>query len=384
MQKLKFPGVKILDRYIMRKFLGTWVFSVAMFIIILVIFDYAEKLEDFINNKAPMGEIWVNYYLNFIPFFINQFVGLLTFIGVVFFTSKMAYNTEIVAMLSSGESFRRLMWPYFLSATAIMLFSLALNLWIIPRANTPRVAFENKYVSSKIRASQMYERNIYRQVAPDTYIYLRGFDGERQTAEFLAIEHYEGGRLARALEAAEARYDEESGHWRADNYTERVMPARDSAGGAVRDSLRVATTEQFALHSRLDTVVNLNTTELGSLDQLIKTMNIHELNDFVAEQKRKGSDSIALLEVERQSRFSYPVAIFILTLIGVSLSSRKVRGGTGLHMGLGIALCATYILFGRFAEEFAKGGIMPAALAVWMPNILFAAVAVWLYVKAPK
>jgi lipopolysaccharide export system permease protein len=134
----------------------------------------------------------------------------------------------------------------------------------------------------------------------------------------------------------------------------------------------------------LDTLINLNTTELGRLDQLVKTMNFNELNGFIAEQKDKGSDMMALFEVERQSRFSYPVAIFILTLIGVSLSSRKVRGGTGLHMGLGIGLCFTYILFSRFAEEFAKGGIMPAALSVWIPNIVFAAIAVYLYIKAPK
>ncbi len=374
--KLKFPGIKILDRYIIRKFLGTWIFSIALFIVILVVFDYAEKLEDFINNKAPVSAIWLQYYFNFIPFFINQFVGLLTFIGVIFFTSKMAYNTEIIAMLSSGESFRRLMWPYFLSATVIMLFSLALNLWVIPKANAPKVAFEQKYITSQIRQSQMYDPNIYRQIGLGTFVYLRSFSGETQKASYFAIERYADGRLAETLEAANVTYNEKTGRWSAPTFITRTMPFVDSAG--------VRSEEIFSRHVALDTMINLNTTELGRLDQLITTMNFRRLNEFMAEQKDKGSDMMALFEVERQSRFSYPVAIFILTLIGVSLSSRKVRGGTGLHMGLGIGLCFTYILFGRFAEEFAKGGILPAALAVWIPNILFAAIAVYLYIKAPK
>ncbi len=374
--KLKFPGIKILDRYIIRKFLGTWIFSIAIFIVILVVFDYAEKLEDFINNKAPMSAIWLQYYLNFIPFFINQFVGLLTFIGVIFFTSKMAYNTEIVAMLSSGESFRRLMWPYFLSATVIMLFSLVLNLWVIPRANEPRVAFLQQYNTRDRAASRTYDPHIYRQIGPGTFVYLRNFSGETQKAAYFAIERYENGALASSLEAATVTYDEQTRRWTAPTYITRTMTAPDSLGNP--------SGERFEKLTNLDTLININTTELGRLDQLITTMNIHELNDFIDEQKEKGSDMMALFEVERQSRFSYPAAIFILTLIGVSLSSRKVRGGTGLHMGLGIGLCFGYILFSRFAEEFAKGGILPAAISVWMPNVIFAAIAVYLYIKAPK
>ncbi|MDR2912271.1 MAG: LptF/LptG family permease [Alistipes sp.] len=374
--KLKFPGLKILDRYIIRKFLGTWVFSIAMFVVILVVFDYAEKVDDFITNKAPMSEIWLQYYLNFIPFFINQFVGLLTFIGVIFITSRMAYNTEIIAMLSSGESFRRLMWPYFLSATAIMLFSLALNLWIIPRANEPRVAFEQTYVSSTRAASMTYAPNIYRQIGPNTYIYLRNFEGQDQTADFLAMERYENGLLVETLEAGDVVYNEENSHWNATMFIRRQLSVPDSLGGM--------SPEVFTRGLNLDTLINLNTAELGRVDRLIKTMSIGELNDFIDEQQQKGSDMMAVFEVERQSRFSYPAAIFILTLIGVSLSSRKVRGGTGLHIGLGITLCFGYILFSRFAEEFAKGGILPPSLSVWMPNIIFAAIAAWLYVKAPK
>lgn len=368
--KLKFPGVKILDWYIMRKFLGTYLFAIATFTVILIIFDYAEKVDNFIANKAPFSAIVLNYYPNFVPSFINQFSGLFTFISVIFITSKMAYNTEIVAMLSGGMSFRRLMWPYFLSAMAITLLALVLNLWVIPRTSDHRVAFEAQYINKAKNESQKYDTDIYRQVGPGTYIYLRSFTGETQKASYFAIEKYEENRLVESLEAADVTYGEDTGRWTAPKYIIRRMYDENS--------------EEFLQFKQLDTMINLNTTELGNVGKLIKTMNIGELNEFIDEQSDKGSDMLSVFEVERQSRFSYPAAIFILTLIGVSLSSRKVRGGTGLHMGLGISLCFAYILFSRFAEEFAKGGVLPAALAVWIPNLIFMLIAIWLYIKAPK
>lgn len=365
--KLKFPGIKILDRYIIRKFLGTYLFAIGLIIIIVVIFDYAEKVDDFITTKPSASAIVFDYYLNFIPFFVNQFSGLFTFIAVIFFTSKMAYNTEIIAMLSGGMSFRRLMWPYFVSAMAISMLALTLSLWIIPRANQSRLDFEMKYL--RRNQNQKFDTDIYRQLEPGTFIYLRGFTGQTQKASYFAIEKYEGNRLVETLEAADAVYFESAGRWRAPKYIVRRLYDNQ---------------EEFLQFQKLDTLINLNTAELGKVDQLIKTMNISELNTFIAQQRLKGSDMMPVFEVERQSRFSYPAATFILTLIGVSLSSRKVRGGTGLHIGLGIGLCFAYILFGRFAEEFAKGGLLPAALSVWIPNLIFTLIAIWLYIKAPK
>jgi lipopolysaccharide export system permease protein len=366
--KLKFPGLKVLDRYIIRKFLGTYIFAIALIIIIVMIFDYAEKVDDFIATKPTWGEVIFDYYLNFIPFFINQFSGLFTFIAVIFFTSKMAYNTEIIAMLSGGMSFRRLMWPYFVSAMAITILSLSLNLWVIPRANDKRVTFEMQFF--KRNQNIKYDTDIYRQIEPGTFVYLRSFVGQDvQKASFFTIERYEKNTLVEVLEAADVTYIEEAGRWRAPKYTIRRIYGED---------------EEFLQFQRLDTVVNLNTAELGKVDQLIKTMPISRLNKFIDQQRIKGSDMMPVFEVERQSRFSYPLATFILTLIGVSLSSRKVRGGTGLHMGLGIGLCFGYILLGRFAEEFAKGGVLLPVLSVWMPNIIFLVIALWLYIKAPK
>ncbi len=366
--KLSFPGFKILDRYILWKFLATYYFAIAMIIGVVVGFDYVEKIDDVTELKAPLKAILFDYYLNFIPFFINQFSGLFTFIACIFFTSKMAYQTEIVAMLSGGMSFRRLMWPYFLGALTIGSLSLFLNLWLIPISQRHIVDFEQQYI--KRRMSAKYDRHIYRQIEPGTFAYIRGYrDGDRR-ASFFALDHYEGSVLTRSLEASEVTFNPETNRWTAPRYTRRSF---DSLGA-----------ERFEQFRNLDTLINLDVNELGRINELIQTMNITELNDFLDQQRAKGSDAINLIEVERHARYAYPLSTFILTLIGVSLSSRKVRGGTGLHIGIGTALCFSYILFNRFFEEFAKSGSLPPGLAVWLPNIIYLFIAVYLYRKAPK
>lgn len=362
------PGLKILDRYIIRKFLGTYIFSIVMIIVVVVIFDYVEKIDDFTTSKAPFESIVKDYYLNFIPFFINQFSALFTFIACIFFTSKLAYQTEIIAMLSGGMSFRRLMWPYFIGATVITIISLVLSLWVIPISQRTCVEFEKQYIPR--RKMYQYDRHIYRQVEPGTFLYIRGFSESALHASFIALEKYEGSSLRSTLEASEAKFDNETKRWTASRYITRHI---DDSG-----------VETFVQHRNLDTLLNLDIVELGNLQTLVKTMNIVELNDFIKQQRDKGSDSIRQLEVEHHTRYAYPIGTFILTLIGVSLSSRKVRGGTGLHIGIGIALCFSYIMLNRVFEEFAKGGTLPTLLAVWLPNIIYTIIAVYLYRKAPK
>ncbi len=362
------PGLNILDRYIIRKFLGTYIFSIMIFIVIVVIFDYVEKIDDFTTTKAPMNKIINDYYLNFVPFFINQFSALFTFIACIFFTSRLAGRTEIVAMLSGGMSFRRLMWPYFISASIITAISLTLSLWIIPVSQRTCVAFEQEYIPR--RKEFKYDRHIYRQVEPGTFLYLRGFNDKSLKASFLAIEKYEGSSLLSTLETSDATFERETKRWTAQRYVTRYFDDEEH--------------ETFKQHRNLDTLLNLDINELGNISQLIKTMNIDELNAFIDQQRAKGSDSIRQLEVERHTRYAYPLGTFILTLIGVALSSRKVRGGTGLHIGVGIALCFSYIMLNRVFEEFAKGGSLPTMLAVWLPNIIYAIVAIYLYRKAPK
>ena len=362
------PGLNILDRYIIRKFLGAYIFSIILIIVIVVIFDYVEKIDDFTTTKAPLNKIIKDYYLNFIPFFINQFSALFTFIACIFFTSRLANRTEIVAMLSGGMSFRRLMWPYFISASVITTIALVLSLWIIPISQRTCVAFEQEYIPR--RKEFKYDRHIYRQVEPGTFLYLRGFSDNSLKASFLAIEKYEGSSLVSALEDADASFDKETKRWTAQRYVTRYFDNEEQ--------------ESFKQHRNLDTLLNLDIVELGNLSQLMETMNIEELNTFIDQQRAKGSDSIRLLEVERHTRYAYPLGTFILTLIGVALSSRKVRGGTGVKIGIGITLCFSYIMLNRIFEEFAKGGSLPTMLAVWLPKIIYAIVAVYLYRKAPK
>lgn len=363
------PGFKILDGYITRKFLGTFFLAIALIIIIVVVFDAVEKIDDFIEMKAPLKAIILGYYVNFIPYFINLFCGLFTFIAVIYFTSQMAGRTEITAIQASGVSFRRLLWPYFVSAMFITAISLFLNLQVIPSANEQRVDFEGKYLRKNRRVQ--YEPHIYRQIEPGVFVYMRNYNPSTNKASFMTIERFEGSAIVESLEASDISYNEKNGHWEAPKYaTHRFVGEEDI----------------FELHTtRLDTLINLTEQELGKVENLITTMKIGELNLFIEQQKQKGSDMIGIFEVERQKRFSYPLSVFILTVIGVSLSARKMRSGTGVNIGIGVILCFTYIMMGRVFEEIAKNndGIM-SILLVWLPNIIFALIAAFIYRKAPK
>ncbi|MEG0656504.1 MAG: LptF/LptG family permease [Mucinivorans sp.] len=360
----------ILDRYIIKKFLMTYFFAIAMIIVVVVIFDASEKIDDFMSGHAPWSAIIGQYYVNFIPFFINQFSSLFTFIAVIFFTSKMAYDTEIIAILSSGVSFRRLMYPYFVAAFVITAFSLLLNLLVIPGANARRIDFERKYMQQPGQEASQYDRYIFRQIAPSTFVFIKDFNGESSTAGFLTLETYDGGRVVSSLQASSVKYQKSTGRWSAPKYTLRSY-------NGDRDTLLRSNTP-------LDTTINLTPDELGRVTELIQTMDSFRLAKFIKAQKEKGSDMVSVFLVEAYSRYAYPISTFILTLIGVALSSRKVRGGTGLHIGIGITLCFSYIVLMRFTGEFAKSGTLPVWLAIWLPNIIYLIIGVYLYRKAPK
>ncbi len=367
LSKLK---IGIIDRYIMRRFIGVYLFTIGLLVLIVIVFDAAEKIDDFLEAHISMWEVITGYYLNFIPYFVNQFSGLITFIAVIFFTSKMAYDTEIIAILSSGVSFNRLMWPYFVAAAMITALALMLNLFLIPGANARRIAFEAEHHLNKTDANSAYAPYLYRQIGPNTIAYIKNFSGETNEAIYFALETYDGGSIVSSLEAMHARFDPETGRWTASKYIHRTYDGE-------RENL--VRSEQ-----PLDTLINLSPEELFSVQDLVQTMNSPRLRRFIEQQEAKGSDMVAVFKVENYSRYAYPLSTFILTLIGVSLSSRKVRGGTGLHIGIGIALCFSYIVLMRFASEFAKGGLLPPFIAIWLPNIIYLAIGIYLYRKAPK
>lgn len=362
------PGFRTLDKYILGKFLRTYIFGILMMVVILVVFDYVEKVDDFTELKAPWNEIVWDYYMNFIPQFISQFSALFTFIAVIFFTSKMAMQTEIVAILSGGVSFRRLMWPYIMGATIITVLSLVLSLWVIPEGQKASVEFQNKYLKSQ--QTLVYPEHVYRQIESGTFAYVRGYSPNAERVPFFAIERFDSTQLVETLDAANASFDEETGRWTAPRY---MIYSRGEDG-----------TLSGKQYRNLDTLINLDVRELGDISGVVETLTYEELNDFLEQQRSKGSDEVFLIEVERHSRFSYPISTIILTIIGVALSSRKVRGGMGMHIGMGIALCFSYLMLGRVFEQIAISGEMVPWLGVWLPNIVFAVIAIVVYRKAPK
>jgi len=359
--------LKTIDLYIIRKFIGTYVFAIVLIVGIAVIFDISEKLDDFMEKKPPLSAIIFDYYLNFIPYFANLFSSLFTFIAVIFFTSKMAYDTEIIAILSSGVSFKRLLYPYFVSASIIAILSFFLTSFIIPPANRVRLDFENTYIR---RPFQNSDRNIHKQVRPGLFIYMKSYNSFNQTGYNFSIEHFVDNRLQSKLMSDYARWDSTKNKWTAENYYIRNY----NTDG-----------QQIIKGNRIDTIIYLTPKDFTQrTDLVIETMNLFQLNEFIDQQRLQGADNVNVFLIEKYSRLAYPFSTFILTLIGVSLSSRKVRGGIGLHIGIGLGISFTYILFMRFTTMFSVGGLLTPGIAVWIPNILFAFIAIGLYRMAPK
>ena len=316
--------MKKLDLYIIRKFLGTFFFSLVLILCIVVVFDLSEKLEKFLENEAPVKAIVFDYYKNFIPYFANVFSSLFTFISVIFFTSKMAYDSEIIAILSTGISFRRFLFPYLMSATVIAILSFLLGAFIIPNANEKRIEFEKQYMGKRYANK---EQNIHRQIAPGTYIYMSSYSVASNVGYDFSIENFRGDTLINKLTSSE--------------FSENPKKIREQ-------------------------------------------LTFPELDRYIDRMKMRGSSNVIEFQIEKYKMIANAFATFILTFIGVSISSRKIRGGMGLHLGIGLLISFSYILFMQFSTVFATNGNMNPLLAVWLPNILFAIIGVFVYRTAPK
>ncbi|PCJ26566.1 MAG: hypothetical protein COA97_05690 [Flavobacteriales bacterium] len=359
--------LKILDIYIIKKFLGTFFFTLLLVICVIIVFDISEKLEDFIDHKAPLKAIAFDYYLNFVPYFANMFSPLFIFISVIFFTSKMASNSEIVAILSGGISFKRMLRPYLISALVLALLSYYLNNFLIPEANKNRLAFEEVYYRNKMKN---YDFNIHMKINDNTYIYMTNFVVDLNLGNNFSIERFnKEGELEYKLLSDNVKWDSTINKWSITNYVERHI-----------DGLN----ETITTGVRKDTILDLKPEEFKRRNNYITTMNFFELNDFIEEQKFKGSSQVVDSELEKHQRGAYPFATFVLTIIGVSISSRKVRGGIGLHIGLGLLISFSYILFMQISSTFATNSGFPAVIAVWIPNVLYSLLALYLLKKAPK
>lgn len=355
-----------IDRYIIRKFIGTYAAAIILIIGIVIIFDISEKIDNFVSKEAPLKEIVFDYYANFIPYFINMFSPLFVFITVIFFTSKLAANSEIIAILAGGISFNRMLYPYMISAAAIAAFSLSLNLFVIPPANKTRLAFEDKYINGKFYNSQ---RNIHYQIEPGKFVYVQRFNTWNNTAIKFTIEEIEGHDLKSKLTAATAKWDSTKGSWELSNYYIRKY---------------LADKEEITFGKKIDTILPLDVSDFYRNQKSFESLTYRELDDIIATLGHRGDRMVKYALMEKHTRFAVPFSAFILTLMGVSLSSRKRRGGIGMNLGIGIALSFSYILFLKFSQMFVHTDFLPPGLALWVPNILFAIVSVFLYRIAPK
>ena len=360
------PQITTIDRYIIKKFIGTYVVALLLIIGIVIIFDLSEKVDKFVTNQAPLKLIIFQYYANFIPYFVNMFSPMFVFITVIFFTSKMAANTEIIAILAGGISFKRLMWPYFVSAAAIVVFSLILNLYVIPPCNKGRLAFEQKYVKKKY---ENFARNVHYQISPGNFLYVQSFAPSNNTAYGFSLETIEGHDIVSKLSATEARWDSTAQGWQLKDYVLRTF----------EDGIETVKTG-----NGLDTVLAITVEDFYRRRNTVQTLPDGQLRRLIRDQKVRGDKDVMFSLIEQNERWAMPFAAFILTLIGVSLSSVKRRGGIGLNLGIGIALSFSYILFLRFAQMFVYSGSLPPFIALWLPNVLYLGIAIYLYRIAPK
>ena len=358
---------KRLDVYIVKKFITTFFVALLLIIGIVIIFDISEKIDDFVSKEAPLKAIIFDYYVNFVPYFMNMFSPLFVFITVIFFTSKMAADTEIVAILSCGISFHRMMVPYIFSATLIALFSLCLNLFIIPEANKTRLDFENQYIKQRYKG---VGRNVHYQINPGEYVFAESFSSWNSTAYRFTLEKIEDDRLVSKISAESAVYDTTKKCWTLKKYFIREY----------NDDL----TDRVRSGRQIDTVLALSVKDFYLTENTVETLTYSELNELIDIQRLRGDANVKFALIEKNTRFALPFSAFILTIMGVALSSKKRRGGIGWNIGIGIALAFTYILFLRFSQMFVHTGTLPPALALWLPNVVFTIIAVFLYRIAPK
>jgi lipopolysaccharide export system permease protein len=333
---------------------------------IVIIFDLSENIDEFISKNAPLKSIIFDYYLNFIPYFINLFSYLFTFISVIYFTSQMAGKSEIIAILSSGISFNRMLRPYFISAIILAILSFYLANFLIPHTNQKRRAFTDVYFHN---LSKSKDENIHLQIKPGTFVYMESFNISSKTGYRFTLEKFTGHDLDLKITSDKIVYDSITDRWTLQNYTSRSVHG---------------TKERIWQGTKLDTTLNLKPVELYIKKENYEEMTLMELNRYISQEKLKGAEEVVFYEMEKHNRISSPFATLVMTLIGVSLSSRKLRGGIGMHLGLGILLTFTYILFMRVTTVFATVGDLPPYLAAWIPNIVFMFIGLFLLKTAPK
>lgn len=361
--------LKILDRYIIGKFLSTFFFTVLIFTMITVIIDFSEKVEKFIEEPITKREIMIDYYPNFIFFIYGMLFPLFTLIAVVFFTSRMANNSEILSILNAGVSFRRILRPYLIAATFIALLHLVGNHYLIPKGNETRLNIEHTYIDRDADLGRT--RNIHMFLSPDSKIYINLWRKRDSTATNVRLERFENHELVYLLTANRAEWLGPPNRWRLSNYQIRTF-----------DGMR----EEIVLGQgkEIDTTLNLQPADFIDYKEQQSMMTTDELQRYINKQHERGLGNTAKYRAELQRRTAEPVTVIILTFIGVAVAARKVRGGVGIHLAIGIVIAAVFLILSRFSAVFAAGQALPVIVSVWLPNLFFGGIAFWLIRRAQK
>jgi lipopolysaccharide export system permease protein len=358
--------MKILDWYILKRFLQTYIFVVLVIVLVVVMIDYTEKIDNFHKNNAPTDRILWDYYLNFIPYWANYISPLMVFIATVFLTSRLAARTEVIAMLSSGISFIRLLFPYVLGATVLAVLTYFMVNYVIPRANKIRIAFEVQYINDAYTYSG---RNVHIKIAPNVYAYLESYNNQSNTGYRFTLERVEGNQLKQKLAADRIEWNAKKKKWTIRDYKIRTI-----------DGIQETLTSGTAT----DTTLNLKPDDFSSDFNLYETFTRPELNRHIDLLRSRGADGLETYLLEKYSRDTRPFAIIILTVIGVIMSARKSRRGVGWQVALGFFLAFAYLLFFMLAKGIAESGNLNPIIAVWLPNIIFAGIGVLLYNTIPR
>lgn len=361
------PGMfKKIDYYIIKKFLGTYVLSLLLVISIAIVIDITEKMDDFYREGLDSYTIIFDYYIYFIPYYINLFSSLFTFLAVIFVTSKLAYNSEIIAMLAGGISFRRIMRPYMFSAALIAVFTFYISSEVIPPSIRERLIFESEHITHEAFESSSQHKQL--QISENEIIYVERFNLRKNIGYRFSYDKFDGKRLIERITANKIEYISDY-KWKASYFTKRSFTG-----------LR----EEMVKGDTLTMELNMLPKDFIEIIKEYEQLTNSQLSENIAEKTRRRIGGVGVYELELYKRFANPFAAFILTLIGVSIASKKVRGGTGVHIFFGLLLSTTYLLFNLTSVSFTvKGGADPL-LSVWIPNLIYLIIAIILYKKAPK
>lgn len=350
-------------------FLGTYFFVMGLIMLLAVVFDVSENIDMFLDKGAPLKEIIYDHYFNFVLYYSNLFSFLIVFISVLWFTSRMAQRTEIVAILAGGVSFPRLLRPYMISATLLVIIALFMNYIILPHANQKRLAFEERYMRDQNAFEINRTVHFHRKLNDSTYMYFKRYNTQNDVAHYLGLETWKNNVLTQDITCASAEWDPETGSWKMKNYYNRNFSER----------------EHEIIHGQsLDTIINFIPEEVKSRINISETMSIKELKQFIQEEEVKGSNRVVFYNLDYHQRTAYPFASYILVIMGLSVAGKKTRGGTGINIALGIFLAFLYIFAMKFAQVASTNAGLAPIIAVWIPNFIFGLAAIYTYKKAQK